>query len=101
MGLPLANGEFDGRNSAPFVRVHVDNDVIGAGCHGGDQGALDHLMRRVLQKEAVLESARLILIAVAYNKLIAVLMRRDHGPLAVRWESRLRPCRAGRTARSR
>ena len=61
--------------------------MVGAGCHGRDQGALYYLMRRVLQKDAVLESARFILIAVAYDEFIVVLVRRDHCPLTVSREA--------------
>ncbi len=44
--------------------AHIEVDALGLDRPGGDQRALEHLLRIALEIEAVLERARLALIAI-------------------------------------
>ena len=69
--LPLGNRFARGGERFGEVRVDVENDVVGAGVHGGNQCAFNHLMRRVFQQEAVFECARFVFVGVADHIAIA------------------------------
>ena len=69
--LPLGDGFARGGERFGQMRVDVENDVVGAGVHGGNQRAFNHLMRRMFQQEAVFECARFVFVGVADHIAVA------------------------------
>ena len=96
---PLLHGLADDRERALLVRIDVQHDVVGVRGDRRDQRTLDHLVRRVLEQEAVLERAGLVFVAVADDVLVAGGASAHRRPLAVGREIPRRPCRAGRPPR--
>src|SRR6516162_5876746 len=69
------------------MRIDIQDDMVGASGYCRDKGALDDLVRRVLQQKAVLERPGLVFVAVADDELVTVGRGSDRRPFAMRWES--------------
>jgi hypothetical protein len=68
---------------AALMRVDVEGDMVDGAGRGGDQRALDHLVWRLLQQDAVLEGAGLVLVAVADQDLAGdIALPSDRSPFS-------------------
>ncbi|MCY1219466.1 hypothetical protein D9M72_314430 [compost metagenome] len=67
--------------------IDVQHDLVGAGGGRGDQRTLDHLVRRVLKQEAVLERPRLVFVAIADDVLVASRRGSHRRPFSMRRET--------------
>ncbi len=80
-----------------ILGADVDEPVRGADGVGGDDHALDHLVRNALQQGAVHERAGVALVGVADHVLLVARRLAAEAPLHAGREARAAAARAGRT----
>jgi len=86
--LPILQRGFHCREGFFLVRVDVKDDTGDTRRQGSDGSPFDHLERGLLQQDAILEGARFIFIAIAYQVFFrGLFLCRDEFPFLVGGET--------------